>query len=263
MIALTMKRPYPSTHLGSARCALICLASLLLCSIALPTRADERLGRPSTLPENQFQERLRSLEQLHHGAEQARQAEALLRERWLSSQQVKAVAKTIAHEDMRLNFVLNAYPRTVDPENFYEVYDAFTSYSKVFRLHDQIQRMRTPATLPPAQGQPTVLQPITDEAFADLLKTLRAEAMDDTKKSLARQMLAGRPRFLSRQIRDLVKVFTFDDGRLEISKYAFDSAVDPENYYLVNQAFVFSDRKEALARYIESRRTERPPRPNR
>ncbi len=240
-----------------------CVAGLFLVTVALISHAQQPLERPAVLPEAQFQEQLRSLERLSNAFEQARQADRWVRDRWLSSQQVKAIAKTMVQEDARFDFAVAAYPRTVDPENFYEVYDAFTSYSKVFRLHDQIQRMRTPLTPPGGQQPPMVLQPITDEAFADLLKSLRAEALDDTKKSLARQMLAGRPRFLSRQVRDLVKTFSFDDGRLEIAKYAYDSVVDPENYYLVNQAFTFSDQKDSLARYIESRRTERPSRPNR
>lgn len=258
-----MKRPSHPSHCRSALRSVICLASGLLCAGALPTPAQDTLERSSTLPERQFHESLRRLERLPNPAEQAREADALLRDRWLSSQQVKAVARTISQEDVRLSFALSAYPRTVDPENFYEVYDTFTNFSKVFRLHDQIQRQHRqpyPPYAPPPV--PVALQPITDEAFADLLKSLRAEVMDDNRKSLARQMLSGRPRFLSRQIRDLVKLFTFDDGRLEIAKYAYDSVLDPENYYLVNQAFTFNDRKESLARYIESRRTERPPRPN-
>lgn len=259
-----MKRPNHPSQRNSTLRSLVCLTSGLLGACAAPALADEPLERSPTLPEHQFHETIRRLERMPNPTEQAREADALIRDRWLSSQQVKTVAKTIAQEDARLNFVLNAYPRTVDPEHFYEVYDAFTNFSKVFRLHDQIQRQdrqgRFPGSPPPA---PAVPQPITEEAFADLLKALRGEVMEDAKKSLARQMLAGRPRFLSRQVRELVKVFTFDDGRLEIAKYAYDAVLDPENYYLVNQAFTFSDRKESLAHYIESRRTEWPPRPSR
>jgi hypothetical protein len=238
------------------------LAGIFSIALVQISHAQQPLERPVALPELQFQEQLRSLERVGNAVEQARQAGRWMRERWLSCQQVKAIAKTIAHEDARFDFAVAAYPRTVDPENFYEVYDAFTSYSKVFRLHDQIQRMRAPSPLP-GQQPPVVQQPITDEAFADMLRALRAEAMEDTKKSLARQMLAGRPRFLSRQIRDVVKVFTFDDARLEIAQYAYDAALDPENYYLVSQALTFSDRRESLARYIESRRTGKPGHSNR
>ena len=259
-----MKQPNDSVHIGHTHHAQTWLAVSLLWAFTLSTHAQETSERSPTLPERQFRESLRRLERLPNPAEQAREADALLRDRWLSSQQVKVVARTITQEDARFSFALNAYPRTVDPENFYEVYDAFTNFSKVFRLHDQIQRQQRqpypPHAPPPA---PVVQQPITDEAFADLIKALRAEVMDDTRKALARQMLSGRPRFLSRQIRDLVKLFTFDDTRLEIAKYAYDAVLDSENYYLVNQAFTFNDRKEDLARYIESRRAERPPRPNR
>ncbi len=254
----------PLLSLARVLCASIRvrLAWATLVLFALPLLADQPLERHSALPEPQFRERLRALERLP-GTQQSLEANTLLRERWLSSQQVKAVARIIAQEDARLDFALAAYPRTVDPENFYEVYDAFTSYSKVFRLHDHIQRLRSPASPLLARPIPPPLQPVTDETLAEMLKSLRAEGMEDGKKALARQILSGRPRFLSRQIRDLLKVFTFDDARLEIAKYAYDSVLDPENFYLVNQAFVFSDRKENLNRYVESKRSEHPNRPSR
>jgi hypothetical protein len=228
-----------------------------MCALLLP--ADPPPDRSAIMSEQQFQERLGALER-SPVPEQGREADALLRGRWLSSQQVKTAARAIEREDARLKFALAAYPRTVDPENFYEVYDAFTSFSTVFRLHDQIRQLRPPTMPPPA---PVGAQPVTDEAFVDMLKALRNEAFEDSKKLLARQMLTGPPRFTSHQIRDLLKLFAFDDARLEVAKFAYDSVLDPQNYYLVNQAFNFSDQKEALARYIESRRTKRSSGPNR
>ena len=203
------------------------------------------------------------MERLRNNSEQSRQAGMLLRDVRLSSLQVKALARTIAQEDARLEFALAAYPHTVDPENFYEVYDAFTSYSKVFRLHDRIQRLGRPPEAPAPPPVHGSIQPVTDEAMAELVKAIRAESFDDSKLSVAKQILSGKRRFLSRQVAELVRLFSFDDTRLEAAKLAYDSVVDPENYHLVRQALIFNSSKDNLARYIEARNAVRPDRSDR
>ena len=233
------------------------LTLLAVYLLALPVPAQDSAERKPALAEEQFHERLRGMERLRDRAERTREANGLLREGWFSSLQVRALARTFDQEDARYEFVLAAYPRTVDPENFYEVYDAFTSFSKVFRLHDEIQQRRN-------SGRPegrVAVQPVSDEAMADIIKAIRSEGLEDTKKAVASQLFSGRRRFLSRHIHDILRQFAFDDTRLEVAKLAYNSVVDPENYYLVNQAFSFSTTKESLARYIESRRAERPPGP--
>lgn len=202
------------------------------------------------LLENDLQATVRSVESGANQAEQLRRAQAILGpNRWLSSAQVKLLARSIADEDARLEFAVAAYPRTVDPENFYEVYDAFTKFSKAFRLHDRIHGL-------PARpgGGPAV----TPEEMAEVLKTLKGENFDETRQKLARQILTARVRFNSTQVRDVLKLFAFDESRLAVAKAAYDFVVDPENYYLVAQVFTFSDSKEELARYTASRATPAP-----
>jgi hypothetical protein len=233
-----------------------CLALILLQTSASTGRGAEPLA--PRFSERQFREKLRSVERSQDAAEHARLVTSLLREGRFSSLQVKAMAKILSQEEARYDFALAAYPRTIDPDNFYEVYDAFTSFSKVLRLHDQIQLLRS-ANAP--QATRAALQPVTEEEMASIVKAIRAEGLDDTKKALARQILTGSRRFLSRQITEVLKAFHFEDTRLEIAKLAFDTVLDPDNYFLVNQAFNLPSTKESLSKYLESRRTDpaRPP----
>jgi hypothetical protein len=233
------------------------LALILIDAHAGVPRGDDPSARSPVLSERQFREKLRPLERPRDGAEHARLMTSLLREGRFSSLQVKAMAKLLAEEEARYDFALAAYPRTVDPENFYEVYDAFSSFSKVLRLHDQIQ-LRLATNAPSARA---AVPPASDEEMASIVKAVRAEGLDDTKKAIARQIFTGSRRFRSRQITEVLKAFHFEDTRLEMAKLAFDTVVDPENYFVVNQAFALPSTKESLSRYIESRRTDnaRPP----
>jgi hypothetical protein len=202
---------------------------------------------------------LQSLRTARTDAERVESARQLLSRHACSSLQVKAMAQTIANEDLRLEFAIAAYARTVDPENYYEVYDAFQSFSKVFRLHDQVSpRLARPA--PPVPVAPAAL---SEEDFGQMLRTIRAEPFDDTKLATARQIVSSaRGRIASRQVREILRSFTFEDGRLELAKAAYECVLDPWNYSVVYDTFTFPSNRDTLARYLQSRTPPAPGAPD-
>lgn len=216
------------------------------------TAPGQETNRPAALQDRQFQRTLRELQRIRDTPGQSLDAHRFVSGGWFSSAQVKTLAAAIPQEDARLQFALAAYPRTVDPENFYDVYDAFTSYSKVFRLHDELRRMRQPHPEPVVvlQAPP----PVSEESMKSLISAVRAEPMDESRKAIVRQAFTDQRRFFSHQIRDLMKVFTFEDSRLEIARLGYDQVIDPENYFVVNEAFTFIDTKRKLEQFITSRR---------
>jgi hypothetical protein len=226
------------------------IALAALCVAALGASGQEAASTqnpPAT--ERQFQETLGAIRNRGNDPDRLREARTMLVRGWYSSQQVKTMARAIANEDLRIEFALAAYPRTVDPENFYEVYDAFTTFSKVFRLHDRVQRLKS------APGGPVavVVAPVSKEEFQNILRAFEKEHFDDGRERLARQVITENSRLLSRQVRDIMKIFKFDDGRLAVAKLAYGRTLDPENFFVVNEAFTFDSTKDSLARYIDSR----------
>jgi len=202
---------------------------------------------------------LRTLRTAGTDAERVESARQLLRRHACSSLQVKAMAQTIANEALRLEFALAAYASTVDPENFYEVYDAFQSFSKVFRLHDQV----SPRLARPAPPVAVALVALSDEDFGQMLRTIRAEPFDDTKLATARQIVSSaRGRIASRQVREILRSFTFEDGRLELAKAAYECVFDPWHYSVVYDTFTFPGNRETLARYLEARTPPAPAPPD-
>jgi len=237
--------------------SLVCSSrSLGLALLALAAVVSGRAEDKPLLLENEVQATLRAVQSGGNRAEQLRRAQAVLGpNRWLSSAQVKTLARGIAEEDARIEFALAAYPRTVDPENFYEVYDAFTKFSKAFRLHDRIQELRASVPGGVLPGGGLAAPPVTPAELEEIVKTLRAEPFDETRQKLAKQIVTARVRFNSAQVRDLLKLFTFEETRLALAKAAYEYVVDPESYFVVSQGFTFSDSKEDLTRYIEARRS--------
>jgi hypothetical protein len=90
-------------------------------------------------------------------------------------------------------------------------------------------------------------------AFQQLKQSIDNEAFENTKLKVAKQFIATNY-FTTAQVKELVLLFSFENNRLDIAKYAYDYTIDKGNYFLVNDAFSFSNSKEALMDYIKNRK---------
>jgi hypothetical protein len=94
---------------------------------------------------------------------------------------------------------------------------------------------------------------MSDAAFNQAKESLRKEWFENTRVSTAKQII-DRNYFTSRQVRDLMLLFTFENNRLDIAKYAYSKTVDKGNYFIVNDAFTMNNNKEELSRFIREQR---------
>ena len=237
--------------LQSLAAAVIFIAAFLM--DANRARAAEA-RRP--FPEQEFQRRLDEWKQAPNDAERLQRATTTLFPRGVSSAQVKRMALTITNEDSRIEFAAEAYRYTIDPENFYDVYDAFQTFSKVFRLHDRIQweqrsapvTNRGPGTAAPRPAGPP---PLTDKELGEILASLKRESFDDSKLALAKVVGAGaRGRIASRQVLEMLRLFSFDDRRLECAKAAAEWVIDPAEFHTVYAAFTFESSRTQLSKFL-------------
>lgn len=92
---------------------------------------------------------------------------------------------------------------------------------------------------------------VSYESFQSMKQSLRRENFENTRLTLARQMME-RNYFETAQVREMLQLFSFESNRLELAKYAYRNTVDKNNYYSVNDVFSFSSSREELSRYINS-----------
>jgi hypothetical protein len=214
-----------------------------------------RAADQPTLNESRFQDQVRSIANERKDVDRLRRAKEFASTYLLSSLQVKAIASRLGDDAARLEFATAAYPQTVDPENFYEVYDAFTTFSKVLRLHDRVRAMSRPGP----RGVPAAPQPVSAEEIRPILQSLRRESFDQTRLQVARQILnSTRQPFLAAQVKQMLDCFDFEPNKLELAKFAYSFTLDQDKYFVVNDAFSFPNSKAELARYIESQNPKTP-----
>jgi hypothetical protein len=96
------------------------------------------------------------------------------------------------------------------------------------------------------------LQPMSNQEFASLMQVIRNRSFDSDQLLIARQ--AVRNSVLSTtQIRQIMDLFSFESTKLEFAKFAYDYCFDRQNYFLIYDAFDFSDSISMLEQHIARR----------
>lgn len=90
-------------------------------------------------------------------------------------------------------------------------------------------------------------------SFEQFRQAVKKESFDDTRLKVAKQVISNNY-FNAAQVKELASLFSFEDSKLQIAKYAYDYTVDKGNYFVVNDAFSFSSSKEELMNYIQNRK---------
>jgi hypothetical protein len=90
---------------------------------------------------------------------------------------------------------------------------------------------------------------ISKREFDQVKESLRKEWFDNNRLTSARFIIDNNF-FTTQQVKELMQLFSFDDRRLELAKYAYRKTVDRPNYYQVSELLTFSNSKEELARFI-------------
>jgi hypothetical protein len=107
---------------------------------------------PNPIDKNSFQEGFNQVAIQGTNVKKLDVALTFIKDKCLSSTQVKTMAQLFSEDQARLNFCAAAFKRTSDPTNFYDVMDAFTNVSYAFRLYDLIKT--------PAKTEAPVVTPI-------------------------------------------------------------------------------------------------------
>lgn len=110
-----------------------------------------------------------------------------------------------------------------------------------------------PAFLPGYTGPVGCPVPMAPNEFADMKNAVQSKTFEDSRMTVAKQVLRDRC-ILASQVKELMLLFTFEEGRLDIAKYAYDHTYDIGNYFKVNDAFTFETSIDDLNTYIESRK---------
>jgi hypothetical protein len=89
--------------------------------------------------------------------------------------------------------------------------------------------------------------------FDEAKRTVANNGFDETRLSTAKQIIASNC-LNTNQIVSLLKIFSFEESKLDFAKYAYDYCTDRNNYFKVSNAFSFESSKTELNNYTQSMR---------
>ena len=103
----------------------------------------------------------------------------------------------------------------------------------------------------PVNNTPRSPQQMQDNAFAAAREAIRKENFDNSRMTVAQQ-IADNNYFTAAQVKELIKLFSFEERRVDFAKYAYGKTIDRNNYFILNEVFNFTKSKEDLADYIKN-----------
>ena len=90
---------------------------------------------------------------------------------------------------------------------------------------------------------------MNNREFESVKEQIRKEWFEANRLA-STKVIIDKNNFTAQQVKDLASLFSFENNKLEIAKYAYRKTADKQNYYVVNDAFSFSSSREELARFI-------------
>lgn len=94
---------------------------------------------------------------------------------------------------------------------------------------------------------------MNDASFSDLQKSIEAKSFEDVKLKIAKQGISSNC-VNAAQVRKLMDLFSFEENKLELTKFAYDFTTDKNNYFKVNDGFSFESTVDELNDYIAKKK---------
>lgn len=101
-------------------------------------------------------------------------------------------------------------------------------------------------------GNGNCTRSMDDASFGKAKQTIASKGFDETRLSTAKQVAKANC-LTTEQIVAIMKIFGFDETRLDFAKYAYDYCFDKNNYFTVSEGFSFDSSTEELNQYIETK----------
>ncbi|MGH2552991.1 MAG: DUF4476 domain-containing protein [Chitinophagaceae bacterium] len=94
---------------------------------------------------------------------------------------------------------------------------------------------------------------MSQREFDQVKEQIRKEWFEANRLVSVRTII-DKNNFTTQQVREFMQLFSFENNKLEVAKYAYRKTVDKQNYYQLNELLFFSSSKDELARFIRESR---------
>lgn len=245
-----------------------------------------RIGCPQPMNDQAFAAARQTLSNASFEATKVEIAKQIVGSNCVTSDQARQLVEQFGFESSKLDFAQYAFHRTYDIDNYHIVSQALGYDASRIALSNYVQS-NVPANAPYANPNPVVIMsppqnpnhhnlqpppppqpvyqpvpgytgrigcnnPMNQGEYNQAIQSISNSSFDNTRAEMAKQVLRSRCATVD-QVRGILGVFSFENTKLEVAKFAFDFVYDKDNYYRVSEIFSFDSNKRNLMDYIRNR----------
>lgn len=96
-------------------------------------------------------------------------------------------------------------------------------------------------------------KPINASEFKSVKSSIESKSFEESKIKIAKQVIDANC-LTTEQVKQIMLLFSFEETRLDLAKYAYLHTYDPKNYFKLNDAFTFETSIDELDAHIKSQR---------
>ena len=144
---------------------------------------------------------------------------------YFTTTQARQLILLVNSQSTRFTLAKAAYPRIIDPVNFTQLYDVFSSQSYRDQLADYVGTYN-------AGSSSTAMN---TARFNSLYRTAQRQATTNSKLSYINNAFTNTNNYFTvAQARQLIQLVSGDENRLYLAKVSYRSIVDKNNFYQLN-----------------------------
>ena len=203
------------------------------------------------LSDDEFLNLLRNVS-IHHDDDSRISAAIQLEENnCLTVAQIMKMGSIIEKEANRLDYLKRSYDHTYDVGNFQYTNQLLKEKqnSSDFEVFMKERRNRPVRDNKESHhGRNTCV--VTEAEMLDIVSNIKTQTFENTKITMAKQIVRTKQCFSSMQIKQLLEVFDFENSKLDIAKYCYAFCIDRSEYYKINSSFTYSTSVDDLTKFI-------------
>jgi hypothetical protein len=165
---------------------------------------------------------------------------------YFTTSQVKQLLMTLSRENDRLPLAKNAYDNIVDPANYSQLSDLFTSTAMKNDLTTFAANMQNGTTTTAKIAMP-------ESTFRDMYTQVELTFGFGAKYSRLTQIFNTETNYFTvAQAKQLIQLVSSEKNRLELAKLSYNNITDPENFSQLYNLLSSQASKNELAAYVSS-----------
>ena len=164
--------------------------------------------------------------------------------RYFTTLQVRQLLQQVNSESFRLELAKLSYRKITDQDNFYQLYNLFSSQASRQDLEDYASNYQD-------DPYPDAVA-MTDSRFNEIYQEASRQWSSTIKFNyLSAAFNNNSNYFTTAQAKKLIALANNESNRLELARLSYRSITDPGNFYQINSLFNSQASKDNLAAYVD------------